>query len=609
MTSKRKGSHLWDAVQSRTENELYQPQLTITEKELFANVSVKGGGIYQADFSEAFRKRPEITRAIATGFIGSSNGKAKSSVKKDESHAKLFLTTFLDGLQKSFGQNVAKLAQLNGKIGNDYLEWLSGEFKLATLPSAKGILGETSIPAIYNRIRLIVEFLSTSPSYSKDVNGVIFKPNPKPGSHKAIKHREALSEADMRLLIAACQREIRRTIKQLEYGDTLKERPDPRLDVCSWIEKKFYSLDACIQAYLHADKIRAWEHGSLATEMRGFERATHGRKINRVFIREHLHFTSATIIPFVILLEMTNLFAVDSHILLTWDDVGDALTSDKRGRIEANKPRGDVLQVRTFRKNDPYYFSSHNLLRLLNKHTAYTRTLVDPKFSRRIFLFVDGQGRPKAFTSQNESRLFYKCLMAFIKRNKLKHFSLSQLKSTAPILVGADINAASELLHHEQIRTTQTHYDPAAAKRVRREKIAFEMAVRERNLATLGKSDTRGKGLTKAEKTAVTPGFLCIEPLNSPYRDQIPGRMCTAYGRCPACPNATVDCQSSKAAYRLAELLSLLNDHRFKCLEARWLVYWKPQVDALRDFWLRNFDPNAIAAAANLKLSPLPEID
>ncbi|MBP2446469.1 hypothetical protein [Rhizobium leguminosarum] len=506
MTSKRKGSHLWDAVQSRTEDELYQPQITITEKELIASVSLKGGGTYEADFSEAFRKRPEISRAIATGFIGSSNGSARSSVKKAEYNASLFLTTFLDGLQKSFGQNVATLSQLTEKIGSDYLRWLSGELKLATLPAAKGSLGETTVPGVYNRIRLIVEFLSASPTYSKDLNGIVFKPNPKPGSHKAINHREALSEADMRLIIAACQREIRQTIKQLEAGDTLKKTPDPELDVCSWNERTFYKLDACVQAYLHADKIRAWERGNLATEMRGFERATHGRKINRVVIREHLHLTSATIIPFVILLEMTNLFAVDSHILLTWDDVGDALTSDKRGRIATNKPRGDVLQVRTFRKNDPYYFSPHNLLQLLDKHTAYTRTLVDAKFSRRVFLFVDGKGRPKAFTSQNDSSLLRKCLNAFIKRNKLKHFSLSQLKSTAPVLVGADIGAARELLHHEDIGTTQSHYDPDAAKRVRREKIAFEMAIRERSLATLGKADTRGKGLTKD----LTPYKHCI---------------------------------------------------------------------------------------------------
>jgi hypothetical protein len=171
------------------------------------------------------------------------------------------------------------------------------------------------------------------------------------------------------------------------------------------------------------------------------------------------------------------------------------------------------------------------------------------------------------------------------------------------------IVSAKTLLHHETIATTEVSYEGVQPKKVRQESIGFELSVRERMISTGGRTDTRGLALSPREKTGVTLGFGCLDPMHSPIKGQMHGKMCSAYGACPACPKAFVDISSAPAAHRLAQLLDLLIELRPRCAESRWTKYWLRQDVFLREVWLPAFSADVINAAAKLRLSPIPGIE
>ncbi|TBY17677.1 hypothetical protein E0H93_36995 [Rhizobium leguminosarum bv. viciae] len=591
------GVHLLNAINGLDDGDAQRPAIRVEHDALFVKIAVSddGLGTYEGDFSTCFRKRPALARALAVGFAGIAHGNQRKSVIKIEQRIKKFCDRFLDGIELSFSKSITSVSEVDRKLTDQYLEWLEGKLKIAVNTSATvETLSETTVVQHYNTIKNLFEYLGTT-EFKDDLNPRLsFVHNPVPGAHHSIEHRKPLSEQAFRLLRDACQTEIKNAVQMLELGRSLLSKSPPEIDYGSPSVTDFSSLRVCLYAYMHADRNNLWTSGShLKKAMPGFWRASSGYHYERNFLRQHLHFTSFNIVAFVTLMQMDFLFDVDSHLGISWDEIGDSPFTDQRMRIAAPKGRGDVLQVKTVRKLDKYYFSIPNLLHFLNKYSDLTRPLVDVEFGNKVFIFVDSHGRAKGYPSQSDSGIFQRNLTAFAKYKGLEHFTLSQLRPTARTLVGSKIGVVKKLLHHRKIETTETSYDPPSARQTTHESISFELAVRERNITSQNKVETRGRGLSRIEKTAATPGFNCLDPLRSPILGQVEGKMCSAYGICPNCPLATIDRTSSRAAYRLQQLHERLRELQLSSNEQRWAKLWHPQLVALRE-WMTHFSEKAL---------------
>ncbi len=130
----------------------------------------------------------------------------------------------------------------------------------------------------------------------------------------------------------------------------------------------------------------------------------------------------------------------------------------------------------------------------------------------------------------------------FSDRHKIERFNFQNIRPTILDEIEGrttDYRITQEIAHHATPHTTERHYLKGYARQSYRGKIAQKMEQRTRFHSTEGKSDPRL--LQGQDHAAATPGFICIDPYSSPVTGETAGRLCTAYGHCPACPLAAVD--------------------------------------------------------------------
>ncbi|WP_231420765.1 hypothetical protein [Sphingomonas sp. Leaf205] len=155
------------------------------------------------------------------------------------------------------------------------------------------------------------------------------------------------------------------------------------------------------------------------------------------------------------------------------------------------------------------------------------------------------------------------------------------------------------------------HYTSPAALKREREGLALAGQEFERLIGSDGKIDAR-RLPDKYDRSAATPGFICLDRHVSPIPGEEPGRSCQAYGHCPTCPLAVVDIASPRSC----GYLHLLFDRIDSGLEgnpaasaANYIGVWAPIARRLRDFWLPAFEEKTREAALRLEFITLPEIE
>jgi len=176
-------------------------------------------------------------------------------------------------------------------------------------------------------------------------------------------------------------------------------------------------------------------------------------------------------------------------------------------------------------------------------------------------------------------------------------------------LFDGDIRQVSALLQHSGISVTEKHYRSRAAQQRQTEQLVAGISQRERWVLSDGKIDPRNAPASD-ELGAATPGFRCNDPLSSPIRGEREGRMCGAYGQCPACPLGSIDVSSPYALARLLQLKALHQRAREQLGEQAWQMRWGESYTHLVTFWLPLFTNEAVLAEAErLLIPPLPPLD
>jgi hypothetical protein len=269
------------------------------------------------------------------------------------------------------------------------------------------------------------------------------------------------------------------------------------------------------------------------------------------------------------------------------EDSGEALT-----KIVGDKPRARRNLVRLL---DPEASATNQVslnlvLDLLSAMTARVRPHIEDKdqFGDRVFVFVIKRGKKRArgfdLDASRSDIGWSHALRSFISDNGLPDFTLKTIRATlldyVQLFRRGDLLAAQEVGNHSNRVITWTHYTSSLVKKLLQESVGETMLVRERWIRSDGLIDPRKFGRW-TDKGCATPGWVCLDPFDSPRPNQKKNSLCTAYGECPDCPLAAARPKSSKNVMLYEALRRAIYRSVSRVTPAVWQQRWAPVVAAL----------------------------
>jgi hypothetical protein len=288
-------------------------------------------------------------------------------------------------------------------------------------------------------------------------------------------------------------------------------------------------------------------------------------------------------------------------------------------KITGDKPRAGRQLVRLL---DPEASGVNqvNLNMVLDLLSAMTERIrpfvIEPEtYGDRIFLYIQtiGTKRAKGFGGATHEavgdEVWRKGLANFIKDNNLPEFTLKTIRATmldyVQLFNRGDLEAARQVGNHISRVTTWTHYTSNLVKRLLQEATGEILLVRERWLDSGGKIDPR-KHREWASKGCATPGWICLDPFDSPRPNQKHGRLCSAYGECPDCPLAAARPINPRNVMLYEALRRAIYRSITRVTPPVWQDRWAPVVSAL-DGLMANV-PEQILEESRKHIVELPDI-
>ncbi|OEZ46503.1 hypothetical protein JAB1_49850 [Janthinobacterium sp. MP5059B] len=327
-------------------------------------------------------------------------------------------------------------------------------------------------------------------------------------------------------------------------------------------------------------------------------------------------------VPFVLLLAISCVFNPDT--VLTLERALIDFNRDQSGtpaiEIIGSKGRASADLVRLLEAESSVSrdLSLKRILLMLDEICARIRSSAPRDHSDRLFIFVPeraGDRSTKGFGSRNGGNEnasadmgWRNSLERFINQNKLKKFTLGQLRPTILEMVqlmDGGLEAAQKVGNHRHPGTTWTHYTSSAIRSRYREKVGQIIMLRERWYNTKGDIDPR-RLEPGHDKGAATPGFICLDPLSSPRPNQLGGKLCTDYGGCPACPlSGARPHDPVSVAYYYALDRAIFKSQPNMSAQT-WIERWGPVLADLRE--LLTLVPSEIAEQSNKFKISLPMV-
>lgn len=255
-----------------------------------------------------------------------------------------------------------------------------------------------------------------------------------------------------------------------------------------------------------------------------------------------------------------------------------------------------------------------SIIIFLEEWTSYIRDLAPLAARDRLFLFATDTGRRqiKTFrgttTAGNDSSL-RNALATFYKDHKLPKVALDRFRTTGldivDVVFKGDIRAKQAAGNHASPETTYRLYSTAAQKQRGDESLAQISELRVRWRATRGKIDPRSKP-SNADVGAATPGWNCLDPYNGPFT---PGKLCSSYGSCPACPHGSLAVNDAYSCAQAWNLLDAIDAAAEELAPDAWMTRWAPVRKTLLEFWLPLIPAAVKEEAKKMMLGKLPSLD
>lgn len=474
-------------------------------------------------------------------------------------------------------------------------------------------------------VRAILESLDHGPWASEAQRIAERVPSGPTGSHHWREPIEVLDIPTLLAIMQAAENEVIAIEKRWQHGRQLIA--DGRKNLASSnrtltnTRADYKDLATCLAALDAANKTVIPAISVIESHSPALAQAI--RKIHRMeTVSGFFHPSSRDMVPFVVLLTISTVFNPDTVLALSWSSI--RFDKDRAGtpaiEIVGLKERASKNLVRLL---DPEAsvsstISLKGLLSCLKEITARLRAATNTEHADRLFLFCKSRKKDRcgrSFGSLGNSHFtpsgdgnWQRNLELFTQDNKLPHFTLGQLRPTIIDMVqflDGSLETAQKVGNHGSPITTWRHYTSSGVKKRYRERLGQVIMLRERWLDSNGDIDPR-RLTPDQDKGAATPGFICLDPFDSPRSNQKREKLCTDYGGCPACPlsGARPNDPSSVAYYTALERAIFAS--QFTMSANTWLQRWAPVLADLSA--LLKIVPSSILEASRKYRINLPNV-
>ncbi|WP_157273739.1 hypothetical protein [Thiobacillus denitrificans] len=344
-----------------------------------------------------------------------------------------------------------------------------------------------------------------------------------------------------------------------------------------------------------------------------------GNSVKYAFGRDeitgYLYASSRDLVPLVLLLGFATAFNPDTLLSLEWKNVDrevdrlgtaavricaeEAVEGYTEGSVAPDQEEEPLLSIqgvkprasRMLRRlldptaSDPSQASLSLVLDLLRDLTDRIRPELLPDHQDRLFIYVASKNYsgPKGYGRTRDSpsgdNVWCRSLRNFCKDHDLPKFSLKQIRFTlldyVQLVNRGSLEASRQVGNHEGRITTWTHYTSGLMRRLLQEGTGEILLTRERWIDTGGRIDPRTTPIG-SDKSSASPGFDCLDPFDSPRPNQNKGRLCRAYGECPACPLVAVKPFNPTAVMYWEALQRAIHRSVSTMTAPMWMERWAP---------------------------------
>lgn len=549
---------------------------------------------------------PEIAEAVADGYT-------MHCLTVDSADRRYYVwqgiatgfLRFLAELEAETG-SALRLADIDEALLRSFKAWLD------RVPTEGRQTSELTRRTKIQEIQLVLTALMASSRWAPRLSPALkLLEDMYPRAHRQIKHTDILDDAALQSLYIAAAEDCEAIMERHREERTLLAEAIRRRAPLSVVGKSPYDCAAYMLGEVgqplppHSELIRIKAEYLRAVPAEAYAE-----------MQQILYPDFDELLPFILLLAVMFAFNPGVVLNMTHDDYeSETLFGRERIRLKPFKPRAHRNQVNTvLATDDPD--NPRTIFRHLRRRCHHLRAIVRPEFQDRVFVrFSRAANRGVAI--QLSDSAMRDAIARFCERHAdLEPFQLRQIRPTTLDLVheisGGDILAMKTVANHEDANTTLQYYTSAAFQRRNEEMLAAGMEQLERKYRSVGRVDPVERHRLRTDLGSATPGFACLDPRNSPQKGEKPGRLCEAYGRCPACELAMID-TSSPHSYAYLMKLNLALDEAAGRLGAPWLARWGLVKERVTTFWSRLFtDKDVIARGvelATLTFPDLPKLD
>lgn len=552
-------------------------------------------------------RTPNLVEAMSTAFLK----RFATHTRKTRIHSNKWLRLGFFEFLKFENKEDLSLDKLHSELIHDYIRWLNR----VDPGSGKAVWKEGTRSSYYRILGMMIEELKLIPKWRKKFPADFSVPTHQwPGSRRKHTPTPIVQDEDFALLYRACLTEMTQVRMAITADLELLQRSVQEIPknptTCRDYAHRGVALAAMDEIF--ARTVPSYPqmletHSYLLTAIK----TQFGTLLK---LRSVLAPSPRDLVPFVLMLAIHTRLNPEALLGSNQEDFGtEDRLGEKRFRARVNKGRARRRQMPSS-PVEAAYDNPHSIVEFLNDWTARLRKLAKPEISNRLLLFVPRTAFSGVSFFEVESgagvTTWATALRDFCKDHNLKRFTLQQLRPTTLDIGRAihdnDVRAAQSLGDHRSPETTNSHYTSGAQLERNAERLGEMSMLRRRWLDTGGKADSRNAPVD-TDEGAVTPGWGCLDPCKSPYSPH--GKLCSAFGRCPACQLTQLDIHSVYAAAQSLNLLDAVRRARETMDPQGWLERMAPVEKKLVHFWLPQFSPEILEQARSLNLPPLPTPD
>jgi hypothetical protein len=251
------------------------------------------------------------------------------------------------------------------------------------------------------------------------------------------------------------------------------------------------------------------------------------------------------------------------------------------------------------------------IIEFVKAWTAGLREYLPAPIRDRLFVFAStnssyGKTSFSGPDGESSAATWWDCLNRFRADHDLEHFTLENIRPTSLDVTWevfhGDIRATATQANHADLSTTGRSYVTDAEKKRQYQRLGRIVELRTRWRESDGLMDPRNRS-SELDANCATPGWSCIDPYDSPYTSK--KKLCSAYGRCPACPLGNVNVNSALCFALSLNLLDAVNRAQTTMAPRSWEERYGRVKEKLEGKWLISFSPKAVTEAARLDIPPM----